>query len=70
MPLLLQHLTNITINSFIDADNWESRGIATTEQKEEEEAVQWVTNPIVLIEWEGTDGLANTKTQQPTAESN
>jgi hypothetical protein len=57
MPLLQQHLTNTTINSFIKADNWGSRGIATTEQEEEEEAVQWVTNPIVLIGWEGAGGL-------------
>jgi hypothetical protein len=49
-------LTNITINSFIDAHHWGS-GIAAVNQEEEEEAVQWMINPIAVIGWEGTDGL-------------
>jgi hypothetical protein len=53
---LQQQLTNITINSFMDADHRGS-GIAAVNQEDKEEAMQRMRNPIVLIGWEGTDGL-------------
>jgi N-acetylglucosamine-6-phosphate deacetylase len=49
-------LTNITINSFIDVDVRGS-GIAAVNQEDKEEAMQRMRNSIVLIGWEGTDGL-------------
>ena len=45
--LLQQHPEDITINSSVDAEGWESCTGATDE--EEEEAVQWITYPILLI---------------------
>ncbi len=40
----------------MDADHRGS-GIAAVNQEDKEEAMQRMRNPIVLIGWEGTDGL-------------
>ena len=53
----------------MDADHRGS-GIAAVNQEDKEEAMQRMRNPIVLIGWEGTDGLPTPQTQQPTAELN
>ena len=45
--LLQQHPEDITINSSVDAEGWGSCTGATDEEKEE--AVQWITYPILLI---------------------
>jgi hypothetical protein len=54
--LLQQHLTNITINSFMGA-YCRGSGIAAVNQEEKNEAVKRMIHPIILIGWEETDAL-------------